>query len=414
MTDIQNQTQTNPYNKQTEAVISDKLSNCLSVVLYLCLILSLVRFFYSFTFFTPSLTISLAMAAINACLAVVGSGCVFCFLKKSVKIVWLLFLAFIGISYLINRSGLEYICNTVAFLGIMTFLPYARLNNDILKILTFVYAVFVATIAIFATRWTGDSGKININTNTSGYVMFFFEVIILSFAATYKKGMVVKYFLVFLALVAIYFQFKFESRSTFIGTALYIFYLIFKGFFNKIKVKNLKLLVFALSILAVVFAYFYSVTLFNAVGKGNWIIFGKDIFTGRQTIWSLAFEKLKGNWLFGIGNTLAQEGNEENMYNLHNQTMGYLTCFGVIVAFLYSVLIAMLTGGLDRGKKSKHSVAFVIVLCLLSFLETCIYASTFIGFTTFALIIVYSCDTKIYNEEIKHGKDDTLLLVREK
>lgn len=414
MTGAQNQIQFNNLNKDSAVAISSKLSNRLGFVLYLCLFVSLVRFFYEFTFFTPSTTLSLAITALNACLALIGAGCVFFLLKKSVRIVWLMFLLFIGISYLINRSGLEYICNTITFLGIMTVLPYARLNYDILKISTFFYAVFVVIIAFFATKWSGDEGKIALNTNTSGYVMFFFEVIVLSFAATYKKGMVVKYVLVLLAFVAVYVQFKFESRSTFIGTALFFFYLVFKGFFNKIKDRPVKILVFCLSILAVLFAYFYAVTLFNAVGKGNWFIFGKDIFTGRQTIWSLAFEKLEGNWLFGIGNTLAQEGNEENMYNLHNQAMGYLTCFGVIVMLLYSVLISMLTGGLSYGKKAKHAVAFVIILCLLGFFETCIYTSTFIGFTTFTLIIIYSCDRKICDEEMKNGKDDTLLLVREK
>ena len=351
-----------------------KKSAVASVVLILMMLISLFRIFYSDTFFVASENVKRALAAAVSLLSAIGVLFVFDYLPKKVKFWWFAFLGFLLIAYVQHFSGLEYICNTISFLGLLTILPFICISKTVSRICILGFSVFVLLIMIFANRFKeGEETLINLNTNLSGFVLFLFEFIMLAMSQKYRKGVVKRYVFYLIFLIAFIFQVQYASRSSLIATVLMIIYFLFKAFFNRVSRGNIFNLVVFLSFMAILFAYFYSVTLYDIIGKGNLIIFGKDIFTGRQIIWRDAFEQLGGNWFFGLGNRLDSYMNE-NGTNLHNQMMGYLVTFGILVV----IPMVILMGNLLKELKKDNIlvVAFILILLVVCFFETSIYSSS--------------------------------------
>lgn len=375
----------------------------LNDVLKIFMVVSVINIFLCYSFFdvgtVPSLIMSVILCFLMCCCLLFVADRV----SRTIKVAWALLLLFLLLSYFTHFSGTEYILNTLIFLGILTVLPYAQLESKFVKICFYIFVLYCVLVMAFAPKFESDAttALIQLNTNGSGFVLVLLEFCLLSAmtnAKSYKKPL-----FVIATLLVIFFQFLFAGRSSLIGTSLLIIYTIFRKRFNNIKSGAIKFFVFFICIFAVIFAYLYAVVLFDMIGHGNVYILGKDIFTGRQIIWSDAFEQLQGHWIFGIGNTLASvavNNDTSGVTNLHNQMMGYLTCFGIIVFLLYAILISLLISKLFRCNEKKFAVAFAIILLVMSYFDTILYSSANMAYIPIVITILY-----LYDKRHSHGRE---------
>lgn len=372
----------------------------------LFIIITAFRIFYNFIFFGANDKLDLIITFASGFIVVIDLILVFFSLPQKIKALWILIIISLLLSYITHFSGAEYICNTVIFLGIITLLPYLTIKRDMTKLLVIIYSIYTFLIITLANRF-GAENKVGINTNTSGFVICLFEMIMIAFGRSYSKNAIMKYICYIMAVVAVWFQFQFAGRSSLIGTAFLLFYIIFMKLFNSLSSKSIGGLIIILGAFGIIFAYLYAIVLFNLIGHGNVTFMGKDIFTGRQIIWSDAFEQLKGHWLFGIGNNLKSIQGINNDYsgntNLHNQMMGNLTCFGIIFAILYIILYANLVRRLNFCARNKFAVAITIIFLIMSYFDTILYSSTNMPFVALTLIIAYSSDKITFKKERKCG-----------
>ena len=364
--------------------------------IYALLLVIFVKIIYEFTFFSPNSKVSLGITALLSVITMLGVLSVFKFLGGRLQILWIIFVLSVLISYLTHLSGLEYICNTFTFLGTMSLLKYSKLSKKSIRNILLVFAIFVLMLFIFASRFGGRSNLIDLNTNTSGIIICLFEISVIALSRLYGKNAVMKYVCYTFAIVSLIFQLQFASRSSLLGTLILLFYIIFSNIIHRMKTSTFSKFVWLLSIGSIIFAYFYAVVLFNAIGHGKIIIMGKDIFSGRQTIWSQVFERLSGHWLFGVGNLGV------NDTTVHNQMLGYTYCFGIFVTIFFISLLSELLKNLSY-QKSRFLTVSVMIFLVISVFETLIYSSYNIAFVVICIIMTYTCD-KIYTQrERKNG-----------
>ena len=316
-------------------------------------------------------------------------------MDSTLLFLWVALLGACGGVFLIHRSGLEYICNTVIFLGTLTLLPKISLKEGIGKLFLGIFSLYVILFLAFANREMEDTSKILwMNTNGSAFLCLMLGILFLIFSESFKDKRL-RILCYVLSALCFFGQLQFGGRSSLIGTVLYTLYFIFRGKVDKLPKKWLGWMMIGLCIGAVVFAYFFAVLLFNWIGKGNLVILGKDIFTGRQVIWGGAFKELKTHWLLGIGNTLDTPfvvNPNIPTDNVHNQFLGYWTCFGIIVTSLCVALLVILTLRLKSTRK--RTTAFIVMLVLLSYFETLLYSTPNMMYLPLILFLIYHHDCK--------------------
>ena len=368
-------------------IAGDLLRILLSVCLFKLFVCHTFVDFGKYAWFTLSLTAIMAVVSLLMVIAVFSRAGFF------VQLYWILLTGALLISYCVNRSGLEYICNTITLFGILTVLPFVRLSFRTAVVFGWLYGMYALAVCLFAPKFEAHVDAIMpLNTNGSGFVLFTFAFCLTAFAAVKKQY---KLLLYLLGVAVVIFQLQFAGRSSLVGTALLAVYLIGQKFFNRFSGAMVKTMSAGLAIFAVIFAYLYAVVLFGIIGHGNVYIFGKDIFTGRQEIWADAFDQLRGHWIFGIGNSLDSivvGGDTSGVTNLHNQIMGYLTCFGVVVTVPYIALMTVLTCRIFKSGRRKFTTALLLILLVMSYFDTILYSSYNMVYLPVVLVIVYACD----------------------
>lgn len=300
-------------------------------------------------------------------------------------------------SYLMHGSGLEYSCNTIIFLGTLAVLPHARLNGRTVKAAFFILLFSAWLVASFASRDNDKGLFFSLNTNSSSFILFISQAALIVYARKQNGTQKILALLLTAALVAT--QLQFGGRSSLIGTALLIVYVIIRNRFEKLKLKSVRRIVIALCIGGVVFAYFYAKVLYAIIGHGEIYFLGKDLFSGRQVIWTDAFAAIKNNLLTGIGNTLMSwtSATTGNPINVHNQMLGYLTCFGLPAAIAFIAAFSLIAERLFGYGKSKASAAILIVLTVISYFETLFYSSDSIVVLPIALTVIYFISKEEYS-----------------
>ena len=307
---------------------------------------------------------------------------------------WIVLLAVSGGVFLIHRSGLEYIANTVIFLGTLTILPKIKISERLSRLFLGLFSLYTILLLAFANREMEDTSTILwMNTNGSAFLCLMLGILFLIFSEGFqeKKLRILCYALSALCLFG---QLQFGGRSSLIGAVLYTLYFIFRNKADKLPRKWLIGLFLALCVGAVLFAYFYAVILYKWVGD-DFRILGKGLFTGRQVIWGTAFEELKSNWLIGIGNTLDSPfivNGHLGADNAHNQILGYWACFGIVVAVLYVALFAVLTTRLKT--KRKRTIAFILMLIIQSYFDTVLYSTPNMMYLPLIIFLIYHHDCK--------------------
>lgn len=283
---------------------------------------------------------------------------------RKCKILLLTFFMATVISFLVMRSGTERIIslNTILMsLLLYSICPIRKYEWETL------YVGFVIVVAIILADNILDK---KINTNTSGFLLSM--VFCVSFAR-YLQVKKIRYLLC--ALIVFALQFFFSSRTAILGSVLF---LIFGTCLRKIRIsyKTVFYILMILALMGIIFAWFYSEVLYIQVGKGTLIIFGKDLFTGRENIWHYTFQSIEDNFWFGVGSRVNEDlinnGYDKVYSDTHNQPMGLLASFGIFAFLLFYIALSYIVARSYRSDKKKFTIPliFISVISVLCYFET--------------------------------------------
>lgn len=359
-----------------------------SYLMFFAVIASILQIVLFYSFFSVPFNVSLIITYVTAVFVALSVVLVLDKQPNIIKILWAVLIGAFTITFIINGVALDYICNTIIFLGLLTVLPNIKIDKIVAYVFFGFYMVYILSVAIFANKFGQEGSLIVLNTNSSSFFCFCAEVMIIAFAFKFKlTGKIICY-----AFVAglIVMQFLFDGRSSLIGTALVIIFLVLQKYLNKINGKVAKWIAGALFFGGIAFALAY-LGLYKLFGDDVYFM-GKDIFTGREIIWSDAFNQVneKYGWFFGIGlrlDSLSVNG-VTGFTNLHNQAMGYYVTFGAIVLIAYTFLLAKLVERLTCGK-NKMLTVLLFVLIIMSYFDTILYSTTNGVHLIIVLMLVY-------------------------
>ncbi len=312
-------------------------------------------------------------------------------MEKTILFLWLGLLFCLGLSFCIHLSGFEYISNTVIFLGTLTILPIVKLPKQLGEIAFWAIVVYVALLFLFAPRFNGSPlvNLIKNNTNTSSIMCMLLAMMTLIYSERFSdwKWRIVCYGC---ALVCIIGQFQFGGRTSLIGTALFLIYFVFRKQCNKIPKYSVRWIILGVCIGSLVCTFIF-LNLYKALGD-DFMVLGKDVFSGREIIWRNAYRQLKGRWFFGIGNTLDTSGTSTTGSNAHNLILGYWTNFGVFAMILYMAVLALLVEQLCQ--KKKHTLFVLLIFLLLCYFETFFYSTGSMIYIPLVLLWIYQQDCR--------------------
>ncbi|MCH5154156.1 MAG: O-antigen ligase family protein [Clostridiales bacterium] len=308
--------------------------------------------------------------------------------------------------YLFMFSGLTralYLCSIL--LNLVIYKQFKLSGSEKKKIYWFFTVVVFAMLLNGTTKDGVDDNKIN--PNTCGLLlMLLFSMSIVRYHKT--KGLVN----LVIALLSFGLQFVYQSRTAMLGCICFILLLfMFCRRKQYCLSKSAGYVMLFFSLIGLLAAYWYSGYLFEKIGRGNVTIFGKDLFTGRQYIWNLAFESVKDHLWFGVGsdfNTdLAVAQNNNALVNVHNQSLGILTSFGIIafVIFIlvFSYLVSQSCVANDKRKKKlsyRVPIVFFVSLLIMNFSETNFFYSWSVVIMAAYSFICNSCRRPSTRREI--------------
>ena len=383
--------------------IQSKVNYCVSVGVKhsITFILTIVLIIYLLIYnFLYSAVMESASAIINASFLII-SALIFLYLfyklfltgcKISTESKRLFFIFFVTtfLSFLINFSGLEKIFGLSIILLSMMAIRISPMDSSERRIVYYLFVVAVGILLVNDLIIGVKKGEPAANG-----MAFYLAVL---FCATITKIGKRKSILSFIiAIIAFSFQFLYGSRTAMLGCLLFLFFVIVMRGCKKTKTienrKRLFYLIFLFSLLGLLLTYIYAEILYPAWGHGKFIIFGKDLFTGREDIWDKTFESVKANLLFGVGSHLNQDyidrGYYELIQNAHNQPLGMLAAFGVIPFIFFYITFAHLASELYvRNRKVKYRRApaiFLITITIMSYFDIYFFSQ----YNWLAIAIVY-------------------------
>ncbi len=313
-------------------------------------------------------------------------------LRKHYVYYAILLIVSIAVSFFATHSGIEKAIALCLFISIIIFYSYYRLRPSEIRSVVILCCLCVVAVMINSnTNFSVLPGRFN--PNSTGFLFALLYCVFFTMAMGRKNPI---YWI--LALVCFALQFVYVSRTALLGIALYtVLYLVFRARKKTFKYTTVFAAILILSVLGVIFAYLYSVTLFNIIGHGNVFILGKDLFTGRQVIWAGAFESIKQNLWFGVGSHLNEAMYEEGAYvlimNAHNQPLGILSSFGIFVFVIYYLFLARAVSmQYKKTALNRAPALFLGVITVMSYFDIYFFAEynyLFIGLV-FAVISAVS------------------------
>ncbi len=279
------------------------------------------------------------------------------------------------ISFFVTGSGFHRILVlSMILLASYLFLTQPLNKNEAKKIF---WIFCIAAVIIFLN--TSDIGKEagKFNSNTGGFLASVIYCAALSLLITTERNKRWKYLLV--AIIAFALQFKFGSRTALFGLLLFtLAVIVLRANKKTFSAKTVVLFIIFLACLGIGVAYVYAEVLPNVIGNKNVIIFGKNLFSGREGIWHYTFESVKSNLLFGVGGRLNEKYVIDNPIfgEAHNSSLGILAGNGVFVfVAFYSALAAVLASVYAKCNRIKKSFVnrlpaiFMAVIICMSFFD---------------------------------------------
>lgn len=370
-----------------------KRKKLLNDCMLLFMILATIRLFVCVTFFQIPEILSTLLTFFTAGVVAVEVLLALPDMNKNLQGLWKFLLLSLGISYLVHFTGLEYICNTIILLGTLTVLPQTKMKREWTEGFLLAFTFYVFLLSLFADRTLEDENAfIYLNPNGIAFVFVLNQFVLVSYART--LGIWRKIVIYIIAVASVFIQIQFGGRSSLIGTGALVVYCVLQKWFDGFSRRRIKWLSIILCIGSILFTYFYAIVLYGWLGDDTFFL-GKDIFSGREVIWTDAFEQIKGHWFFGIGNTLGSisVNGDTGATNIHNQMLGYFVCFGLFAMIAYMLLYSVLAARLCKGKR-KTATAFAIILIVMSYFDTILYSTANMVYLPIALTIVFNFDNE--------------------
>lgn len=310
---------------------------------------------------------------------------IFCLLYKNkllvgttVKIT-LIFLFFSLISYFVTFSGVHRLLLLIMILFGAYLFVKIPVGFQEAKQLFWLYTVIIVLILINTATGKENALEANkFNPNSGGFLLTLLFCASVILAYKHKGINKLPYCLMSIATFGL--QFVFLSRTALLGIFLYsILLILFRAAKKTVSFRFAFLSLFILSLAGVLVAYVYSEVMYPAIGHGKIIIFGKDIFSGRQTIWHFAFDSIKNHFWFGVGSHLNEtqfnEGYYELIMNAHNQPIGILAACGIFIFVIFYYALSYFVASLYKTKKANEvkyngiPIIFMLVITVMSYFD---------------------------------------------
>lgn len=159
-----------------------------------------------------------------------------------------------------------------------------------------------------------------------------------------------------------------ECRSALLAVVVFLLLSLFKKMsFNEITFRKLLLFIQMGSLLFVVsYLYLYHISVNISVG-----LWGKSFFSGRQIVWSSAFDIIASHTIIGAGNSAPLDGvGGSHTLSAHNTVMSILYVFGLIPLVCFYSFFGK---KYDKGnccKQNRFGQFVILSIMVITYLES--------------------------------------------
>ena len=272
---------------------------------------------------------------------------------------------------------------SMILLGIITYsnvqIPKKAMNiiSLIMMILTSYFFIksFGYNNAFYQTNELSSNYNA-INPNSMGLVVLFSFMI--ADRGAFMKSHIVRFAIIIASFVAL---FNFGSRNALLCLALYIasVYIL-----KNIKTRGRKIILAISLLVALLFPIIYVSTYDSSLSRGDSVeILGKDIYSGRQDIWTEAMTtKNIGSIFVGNSNlTLIESLPSKSLHNMYID-IGYQLGIPYLLFFMFIIYI-IATRNPDMSRKV---FASILILLIYGYFETTFEAG---GYTSLLMLLVF-------------------------
>ena len=237
----------------------------------------------------------------------------------------------------------------------------------VVKKLCLVFSIFMVMISFYIHEDYTYYAANFINPNTWAEFIMYISMLYTVLNSSKGRFNVINIGVLIMSIVGMY---NCRTRFMTLSSILYLFLYIFPyRFFKKKKM-------FLLAVIIILVGTFFPFVYLYLYRSGfKMMIYGKDIFSGREYIWNAIFQAMNENewrYLVGLGShvDLANLGN----LNVHNLYLTLIVDFGVIGYFVYFIYILHII--FEKSEKIKSEISknallmFIVGSLFLGYSET--------------------------------------------
>lgn len=269
--------------------------------------------------------------------------------------------------------------NTVLFL--LTF-GQVVLKKSHLRAVYLIISCFLLFIYLTATRdgvfYISIFGQ-ELNPNTMGFYIFIATSFIVAVLDSYKKKWL-DFISLALFIVGTVLIWGTESRASMLALALSALGYLMRNIRLIADDKKYAKLLICGWIFAFLVMIFY-VLLYKAVGEQEFIILGKNLFTGRERVWTSGFDMIASSPVFGVGFDPLYAGKWESG---HNSLMGIWKVMGIVPMLVFIYLFSL---PCDRYK-GKYTVIRSLRITVIALIFIAAFEETFTEQSVYVLCLL--------------------------
>lgn len=307
-------------------------------------------------------------------------------------LIFILFLVlYLPISVFFNNGGLGSVITLISTIFMIYMYSHITLTDRTCRFLVILSTVAIVYLFIRSFGYALDFyyyKSYYLNPNTVGMCLIYFYMIRSIVNQSKSKMHKIETLLLFV-LVVIGVQ-NCSSR----GSLLALLFFVVLNLVPKrvITRKNVILISIIIISLGILFPFVYLGLYRNNV---QFELFGKSIYTGRETIWNNMFELLDQsslNWLFGIGSDEVLMSGKE--LNVHNDYFSVIVNYGLIgLISYYGFVLAIIVKASKYVQNSRFAkvsiIAFITSVLLLGFFEVTTLWSAMYPLSLFSIGTLY-------------------------
>lgn len=303
----------------------------------------------------------------------------------------LVFFVYLIVSITYNGGGFGSIITILLFLLTLLSYTYFNLTERTCKFLVWFSLLMIVFLFSQSFIYSEDfyyHRYNSINQNTmSMYVIYFFMLL---FTVSDLNNKIKKTGIIGLFIIALIALNNYSARGC---TMALFFYMVLNFVFRKKWSNKIILLISVVVIILGIAIPFVYLSLFK--NNIDIVIFGKSLYTGRESIWNnmfIALNQNKINWLFGLGSkAILWTG---HTLNVHNDFFAVLVNFGLIgfvlyYGFLLSVIVKISKIAQHDAYAKKALFMYISGVLMLGWFEVTTLWTTILPLTCFGLGIGY-------------------------